>query len=262
MHKSVTDIFPTVTKPLEGCVLWPYLDILGIPTVGYGCALESAEDAVRQVWLPIGGALLPPSDELVRQQWARLRAETRLSKLHFKYAEPVTQLRMSQQGADNLLQRRMLQFEIELLKWFPHWQSFCADGQLAIMLIAWAVGPAFPATFKNFASYVNATRGPDWENAAKCAAIRTQGNPGVVPRNAQVQLCLHNAALATTGHLDEVYWPVARLTQALASPVVQTGDGQTLPLAVMAQRALDAHPIDVLGYAGRGDPFTGSESDT
>ena len=231
MYADVLTAFPVVTKPLEGCVLWPYQDILGLITVGYGCLIDPVEMALGIHW---DGA---PSSAQVIAQWHDLKAQTRLAKLHFKYAEAVTKLRLTQAGADSLLESRAALFETELRKWFHNWDIMPADAQLAIMLIAWACGPAFAKTFTTFAKFVNQR---DWLNAAKCATINAKGNPGIVPRNAQIQLCLANAAAIDNADgmpTPALYWP-GHVLDAHA------------PLSGGAADALASFSIDECGQTG------------
>lgn len=200
LYQSVLDAFPSVTAKLEGVVLWPYLDVLGLATVGYGCLCDSPAGFTAIKWTPV------IADAIELQQRAALKA--RPKALHYKLYESATTLRMTTAAVDELLDLRALDFAGYMQEhYFPAWDTWPADAQLAAMLMAWACGPAFPHTFTNFTGYCLKR---DWVNAAKCAAIRTQGNPGIVPRNAQVQLCLANAAAIDSpdGYATPaLYWP-------------------------------------------------------
>ncbi|HEY2407146.1 MAG TPA: hypothetical protein VGI10_14140 [Polyangiaceae bacterium] len=232
MHASVITRFVDFTKPLEGDVLWPYLYVLGLVTVGY------VNLALGLPWTKRDGS--PANSDFVRSQWSALKAQPALAKMHYKYAANASELRLSEDAAGALLRARMQSFEATLCKYFPTWDTFPADAQLGCMSMAWACGPGFPAIFKTFTQFANAR---DWPNAAKCAAIRTDGNPGIVPRNAQNALCFANAATAMSRGLpvDELYWPGT-------VPEAQEADDA---LRVLAERALAEHPIDVVGQAGR-----------
>ena len=245
MHASVVDSFVAFTQPLEGKVLWPYLDVLGLVTVGYGCLIDPLPLAERISWkLPNG---LPASLEAVRADWTRLKARKDLAKVHFKFAAAVTSIRLTEEGAGDLLRLRAASFEVELKKHLPSWDSFPADAQLCCMSMAWACGPGFPITFKNFAKFANLH---DWANAAKCAAIRTEGNPGIVPRNAQNSLCMVNAAASAARGLpvDQLFWPQ---TVPLSGAPTVTAPASDDALRMLALQALALHPIDTLGQAGR-----------
>ncbi len=137
--------------------------------------------------------------------------------------------------------------------------SFVADAQLAIMAMAWACGAGFPATFKNFTRFANQL---DWASAAKEAKIKTDGNPGVVPRNAQVQLCLANAAAVThstsgTQDPDRLFWP-GHVPPTGATDATRASNDVTVRDA--AQAELASFVIDQVGVAGRGEPLSGSSA--
>lgn len=236
MRQSVIEIFPTFTRPLEGEVLWPYQDVLGLVTVGYGCLIEPVSLALPLKW---EGDLSPGQ---VRAEWAKVNALPKA--MHFARYKAASTLRLTEQSADELLDHRMLDFEVTLQKYFPAWDDFPADAQLAAMAMAWACGAGFPKTFTNFTRFANMR---DWSGAAKCAAIRTDGNPGIVPRNAQVQLCLANAAAIDDGNFGTpaLYWP-----GPVKGAEMPSTDPTDVPLHVVAQMALAKFSIDACGLTG------------
>lgn len=241
LHQSVIDAFPGLTRPLEGCVLWPYLDCIGLVTVGYGCLIDPEQMASLLDWQG------KPAPGDIAQQWHALKASQRLAKLHYKYAEPVTTLRLSQAGADQLLDSRALLFAAYLEQHhFPDWQDWPADAQLAAMAMAWACGDDFPTAFKTFKMFALKRQ---WALAANCAHIRTDGNPGIIPRNAQVQLCLANAAAIddpTYGMpTPALYWP-----GGVAEAPTLSSDPKDLPLSVLAAQALERFKIEDCGITG------------
>lgn len=229
MHQSVIDALVPFNTPLEGCVAWPYQDILGLVTVGIGCLIEPVENALPLAWEG------KPDAATIRAEWAKVNA--RPKALHFNRYRDASTLRLSQIGIANLVAQRARLFEKVLLQHFPAWHDWAADAQLAVMAMSWACGPAFPKTFKNFTRYAIDR---DWVNAAKCAAIKTDGNPGIVPRNAQVQLCLANAAAidSPAGYATPaLYWP---------GPVLD----EVRPLVDVARRSLDEFSIENCGLTG------------
>lgn len=50
MHKSVVDIFPSFSVPLEGEVSSMYCDVLGLITVGVGCLIDPVSMALPLAW--------------------------------------------------------------------------------------------------------------------------------------------------------------------------------------------------------------------
>ncbi len=206
MRQSVIDRFVDFSSPLEGCTTSMYLDILGLVTVGIGCLCDPVQSALPLAWvLPDGSQ---PSAAVIAQQWRALKARQDLAKLHWKFAEPITTIRLTQQGVIDLAKQRLLANERILRTYFPAWDEWPADAQLFASSMAWAVGAGWPHIFGNCTRFLLAG---DWQNAALCAAIRTAGNPGVVPRNAQNLLCLANARAVTEQHLDpeQLFWPAA-----------------------------------------------------
>jgi GH24 family phage-related lysozyme (muramidase) len=237
MHDPVVEIFPKFTAPLEGCVLWPYQDILGLVTIGYGCLIEPEGLAAA-----VQGWLGTPSPGAIALEWNKVNALPKA--MHFNRYRDACSLRLDQAGVDNLLRFRMQLFEGTLRHHFPDWDRFPSDAQLAIMAMAWACGPGFPATFETFATFV---RRRDWASAAKCAKIREEGNPGVHPRNLQVQLCLANAAAIDDGDQGTaaLYWP-----NPVRDAVAPDSNPANIPVHVQAAEALASFNVYELGLTG------------
>lgn len=237
IRDAVVEVFPRFTAPLEGCVLWPYQDILGLVTIGYGCLIEPELLAAA-----VKGWVGSPSPADIVAEWNKVNA--RPKALHFNRYKDACSLRLTQEGVDALLQERMHLFEATLKHYFPDWDNFPADAQLAIMAMAWACGAGFPKTFTNFAAFVLKR---DWVNAAKCAKIREQGNPGVHPRNLQVQLCLANAAAIDDGDYGTpaLYWP-----NPVRDAIAPASDPSLIPLHVQAAEAMASFNVYDLGLTG------------
>lgn len=237
IRDSVVEIFPKFTAPLEGCVLWPYQDILGLVTIGYGCLIEPEGLAAA-----VKGWTGSPSLATIAAEWNKVNALPKA--MHFNRYKDSCSLRLTQGGVDALLQERMELFEGTLKHFFPAWDDFPADAQLAIMAMAWACGAGFPETFTNFSSFVLKR---DWVNAARCAKIREDGNPGVHPRNLQVQLCLANAAAIDDGNYGTpaLYWP-----NPVEDAIAPASDPALIPLHVQAAEALASFNVYELGLTG------------
>src|SRR6478609_3280131 len=204
MHQSVLDRFVDFTAPLEGVVRSMYLDIKGLVTVGIGCLVDPVSMALPLPWvLPDGSR---PTDNEIAAQWRSLKAQQNLSKLHWKYAEKVTTIRLTDEGVLEVARRRLLANEKVLRQYFPNWDLFPADAQLACCSMAGAVGAGFPQIFGNFRQAANAQ---NWTAAIAACAIRSDNNPGIVPRNAANKLCLANAqqVLSQGFPIDTLFWP-------------------------------------------------------
>lgn len=205
MHESVLQRFREFSVRFEGLVHWPYLDIKGLVTVGIGNLVDPVSAAVGLPWV-LEGSGESATHERVRADWNALKSQQKLARLHFNYARPVTKIRLTDDGVDILVRSKLLANETYMRPRLAGWDSWPADAQLFASSMAWAVGPGWVGIFKNCTAFLLLR---DWDNAAKCAAIKTAGNPGIVPRNAANRVCLHNAKTVTERQLDPavLYWP-------------------------------------------------------
>jgi len=205
MHQTVVDRFREFSIRFEGLVHWPYLDIKGLVTVGIGNLIDPVSAALALPWV-LEGDGSPATREQVLADWSALKARKELAKRHYNAARPITRIRLTETGVDILVRSKLLQNEAYMRKRLTNWDRLPADAQLFCCSMAWAVGPGWVDIFKNCVAFLLKS---DFTNAAKCAAIKTEGNPGIVPRNAANQVCLHNAETVTLRQLDPdvLYWP-------------------------------------------------------
>ena len=239
MHQSVIDKFVDFTAPLEGVVTSLYADVRGLLTVGLGCLADPVSMALSLAWvLPDGST---PSQAEIARQWHVIKGQAAaMSRLHWRYAAKLTTMRLTDQGVLDLATQRLLANEKILRGFFPNWDLFPADAQMACCSMAWAVGAGFPRIFGNFRAAANAQ---NWVSAVAACAIRTENNPGIVPRNAANRLCLSSAAsvLAQGLPLGTLYWPGS-------APNASQRDEQ---LRHEAQLALANHVTDIAGHAAQ-----------
>jgi hypothetical protein len=89
---------------------------------------------------------------------------------------------------------------------FKNFAQWPADAQLALLSMAWAMGPGGPPQFKNMAA---ACEKLDFDTAAAQCRMDETGNPGVVPRNKADKLLFENAAAVVAAAMDYsvVYYP-------------------------------------------------------
>lgn len=184
--------FTRVSKILEGCVPWMYLDILGLVTTGVGCLIDAPHEACKLPWRRPDGS--PASASEIAGEWANVKANRALARQGHKAAAKFTRLRLDDEGVAELLEHRAADFEAFYRKTWPAWDSFPADAQLAIHSMGWAMGPGFPRKFPTFTKAVLAG---DWAGAAAQCAMRATGNPGLIPRN-KMNVRLFNAAASTS----------------------------------------------------------------
>lgn len=173
------DIFLKSTVACEGHINWPYLDIKGLVTVGYGFLIDPFSLATSLHWTTDDGKEL--SDDEVWRQWRRVKERRELAHRGAYAAKAVSSLRLTD---DEL--RRVFGARVELNEQylaahiFPAYGSYPADVQLAIMSMAWAMGAG---GFHHFPKFCAAVKTLDWSVAAKECFLNARGNPGLVPRN-------------------------------------------------------------------------------
>lgn len=223
LKRAVVDIWHHFSEPLEGRVPHMYIDVLGNITAGVGNLADPIGLALMMPWMLDGK---PASADQVRRDWTALKAQPQLAKLHYKYAAKVTKVRLTDDGIDDMVAKKLAQNELYLRQtYFPDWDNWPADAQLGVCSMAWAVGPGFPTKFANFTRAAKAQR---WLEAMAACKIREEGNPGIVPRNKANRLCFANAETVHRGGLDpeQLHWPKEAPTEPL-EPVSREAD--TLP---------------------------------
>ncbi len=244
LHPSVLAAYHAYSEPLEGRVSSMYLDVKGLITVGVGNLINTPDTAVAVKGWVIDGR--PATDREVREDWMALRSEDdrrlrtgerSLRKLHWKYAAPYTRVRLPDEAIDALVESKLHQFVAHMVKHhFPDMASWPADAQLGTCSMAWACGPGFPLTFKNFAK---AAKAQDWLGCEASCNLKSDGNPGVIPRNRQAKLCFRNAAAVKLARSDVrvLHWPAECVlnpyseTEAPTEPAVPHPGPAPTPLA-------------------------------
>lgn len=204
MKQSVIDMWHHFSEPLEGRVYHMYLDVKGLVTAGVGNLADPVGLALMMPWELDGK---PASADQVRRDWTSLKAQQNLAKLHYKYAAKVTKVRLTDDGIDSMVAKKLASNELYMRQtFFPDWDAWPADAQLGVCSMAWAMGPGFPSKFGNFTRAAKAQR---WLEAMAACKIREAGNPGIVPRNRANRLCFANAATVLASGLDpeQLYWP-------------------------------------------------------
>lgn len=213
MRQSVRQAFPVFSKNFEGYVRSMYLDIKGLVTTGVGNLIDTPEHACSLPWKHADGRLAERHE--IAQAWQAVKAAK--PALHYRQYEHLNDLRLTDGDIDALvLDKLNSNFAYITSHSLPVLPDAPADAQLAVMSMAWALGPGFPAKWGNFTNFAQRA---DWTNAGLCSRIREEGNPGVIPRNKANLLCFNNAATVVKNGLDfEVLnWPAT-----LVAPVVLT----------------------------------------
>ena len=212
MHPSVRAAWHVYSEPLEGRVHSLYVDVLGLVTTAVGVLVDPIHLALALPWKRPDGSLA--SETEIRADWEHVKNDReRLKKLTWKYAAPLTTIRLTDEDIDAIVEKKLASNEVELRKWFPGYDDAPADAQLGILSLAWATGPAFAKKFPNFTRSANAKK---WWECAVSGQLRATGpdgtpNPGVVPRNRAQKLCFENAAnvIANSADPSVLHWPSA-----------------------------------------------------
>lgn len=226
MHDSVINSFVRFSSPLEGVTKNAYLDVKGLVTVGIGCLIDPVVTALSLPWVMPDGSVAPAS--VIEEQLTALKNQPGLE--HYPALSPIVQaattIRLTDKGVGLLAMSRLLAGEPLMRKAFPGWDTWPADAQLFACSMGWAIGFGWPHIFTNCArllqqatpSFLLAATGSPSAHANEASApcdIRTEGNPGIVPRNAQNRLLLSNAQVVRDEGLEPsvLFWPSSPLLQ-------------------------------------------------
>jgi GH24 family phage-related lysozyme (muramidase) len=202
MRDSVKAAFNRFTDAFEGHTDFMYLDVLGWATTGRGNLIDPIELAINLPWLKADGT--PASKGQITDEWNTIKALQSIRQRGGFAYKPYTTLHLAEDAIDTLCLQKVAANENALRKVFPAYDSWPADAQLGLLSMAWAMGTGF--RFPNFTAAAN--RG-DWQTAAEQCRMRTDGNPGVAPRNTANAKLFFNAELVTAYALDPsvLYYP-------------------------------------------------------
>jgi hypothetical protein len=187
------------TKGYEGAIPYMYLDTKGLVTVGIGNLID-----------PVATARLLPfqfkthnklgqrpglfaTHAQIEAEWNHLKNHPKravfMSKGH-ELCAPETNLELNPTNLASLFQSKSNSNEQYLRGVYPSFAKWPADAQLAVMSMAWALGPAFHKKWPKF--HAACVKG-DFDNAAGNCEIRHSrrntahrtllGNAACVARN-------------------------------------------------------------------------------
>jgi GH24 family phage-related lysozyme (muramidase) len=223
MHPSVRSAFQNFTQQFEGAIPFMYLDVKGLVTTGIGNLID-----------PIGAALDLPwrnkktkaaaSRAEIETEWKMVKGRTDLEHTLARKGgtwDKITTLELSDESIATLVDGKLSSNEATLKKYFPDFDKWPADAQLGVLSMAWALGPAFPATWPKFKA---AALAQDWNKAAANSHISEAGNPGVAPRNRADKVLFENAAVVQ-GDPDDYTSSVLYYPTIVLPPVVITAGG-------------------------------------
>lgn len=193
MRPIVQQNFFQWSRKFEGYVQHMYLDVKGLVTTGVGNLIDPVSAALSLPWRYTTGILADRSAILA--EWSRIKSHTELAKQGFRAAGKIATLHLDADAIESLVKQKANSFwDWMRTHYFPDCDSWPACAQLATLSMAWALGPGFPVTFKNYAA---AAKRQDWKACAAACGIKTAGNPGIVPRNAANVALLLKASTQT-----------------------------------------------------------------
>jgi GH24 family phage-related lysozyme (muramidase) len=198
MHPAVQSQFRAFNEPFEGSIPYMYLDILGLVTVGVGNLIDPV---VLATALPFRfknkpGVAAPgtlASKDQINAEWQKLKSNTSLAKKGHLACAPVTDLELNDEAVNDLIAQRLAGNESFLKRQqsFKDFDTWPADAQMALLSMAWAMGPGGFSRFPHFSA---ACQRRDFKTAAAESKLNEAGNPGVIPRNRANFLLFSNAA--------------------------------------------------------------------
>lgn len=198
MHDAVRAAFVDFTAPLEGVVRHMYLDVRGLVTTGIGNLIDPVQYATPLPWLRSDGS--PASVDEIVAEWRAVKSRLDLAPKGGMVFDHLTKLRLTDEGVNTLVQRKLAQNDVFLAHRFAEWSDWPADAQLAAHSMAWACGPAF-----RFPMLDAALRRKDFAEAAKeCAIHPAMGT--IIARNAENARLFLNAARSTDPP-SVLHWP-------------------------------------------------------
>lgn len=203
MYPSVQSQFRAFNEPFEGAIPYMYLDVLGLVTVGVGNLIDPVTVATalpfrfkHKPGVATPGALA--TKEQITAEWHKLKSNASLAHKGHCACAPITDLELDEAGIDAVIGQRLAQNE-SYLKRQPHFKDFDtwpADGQLALLSMAWAMGPAGVVNFRHLCESCAKL---DFKIAATHCKMNEEGNPGLIPRNKANCTLLSNAAVVIAG---------------------------------------------------------------
>ena len=116
----------------------------------------------------------------------------------------LSDLRLSGEDVDALVSEKVHGFWKTLLKHFTKADTWPADGQLALLFMSWALGPAFGHNYPGFSRIVNVEQ-PDFLAAIAQAGWSNENND----RRQAIAHLFENAAdvVKSGADPDKLYWP-------------------------------------------------------
>jgi GH24 family phage-related lysozyme (muramidase) len=193
-----------------------YLDVRRLVTIGFGNLADPAALVQGLDFVLADGS--PATYVEIAASWSAVKNDTTIDPEDGSAdygALPGNIVRATRESIERLCMRKFAQNELALTHWFPGIFSFCADAQLLLASMTWAMGAGAFAKWPHFTAAVN--RG-DWRATAQkhgvptsCQMDETGQNDAFRRRNAANLVLAKNAAIVSECGMDPevLHWPVA-----------------------------------------------------
>jgi GH24 family phage-related lysozyme (muramidase) len=208
MHDSVKAIWVRFNEPLEGLVTCLYADELGLVTTGMGNLVDPVGVALSLPWQMPDGR--PARHDQIAQAFTAVKMDPKCRVKGWTYAArlPLNNIRLTRLDVEKLIVSKLEANDVRMRARVPDWESRCADAQLAVHSMAWAMGPNFFAKFPKFTAAFIAR---DYMTAAaQCKIAKERGT--IVERNKRNRQLLENAAAIEAdpnAERSKLVWPAS-----------------------------------------------------
>ena len=247
MHPSVLAAFVPFNAPLEGVLPWMYVDRINYVTTGMGNLIDPKENALNLQWHHLAGQpdrSTPPfpftgpvaTPEEVYAAWSKVKASGMAGAGGGKQGH-LTDLRLDDAGIAQAVHQKLTNNEAFLRARIPQWDAFPADAQLALLSMAWAMGPGFSDSgtpSKYFPKMMAAILAGNFAAAAEECKMQPDTDPTLHKRNVDNREMLLAAAKVVQSGA-----PVQTLSDNIEQMILSAG-GSISAAAVAALKAARA----------------------
>lgn len=214
MRASVRDAWPAFCSGWEGRVEHMYLDTLGLVTFGIGRKIDDNNTistyGLTRPWRDAGGSLVLESD--IREEWLTIKSHTELAFKGGYAFKSVASLHLLGIDIDEALMDTTATFWATLQRSLPALESWPADAQLALMDMAYHMGPNFLGS--KWPNFTAAAKSYDFAGCAQSCQTAKR-----TPRDqAHVKLFTNAAAVVYAGLSLEVLWGTTQVPTVDALP--------------------------------------------
>jgi len=189
--------------PLEGLVRFMYQDVKGLITIGMGNLIDPISTALGLPFKKRQGGTLATRAE-IEAEWKLIKGKPELAKKGHRACDPLCTLELDDAAIDDLIRKKLEQNEkfLKTQKPFLKFDQWPADAQMALLSMAWAMGPGFASRWPKFSA---ACEKMDFLAATENCRMSEVGNAGVRPRNDANQRLFKNADAVLAGQADGFY---------------------------------------------------------